>query len=151
MRHTRTRRTTSLAALMSVVLISLAVLTPHVNATAMPPRTVFAPWPDMRAAPDVELTARRDTYGRWYLDIEAEGFTFSDVCRTVSGPQTVGHAHIYLGEEKIAAAYAPRVWLGDLPPGRHRLRAVLRAQDHRALIGPDGQISGEIAVTVRVP
>ncbi|MEO1491729.1 MAG: hypothetical protein AAFV19_06210 [Pseudomonadota bacterium] len=144
-----TRSTTPMAALLCAVLIALALLTPHVNASAPPPSSVFVSWPKAMAVPEVEVSAQRDSHGRWYLDLQAEGFAFSELCQTVSGPQAIGHAHVYLGEEKIAAAYAPRVWLDDLPPGRHRIRVVLRSQDHRALVGPGGLIAGEAVVTVR--
>jgi hypothetical protein len=133
---------------MASVLVSLALLTPQVNAADAPPSAVFASWPDDRPAPQLQLTARQYANEGWYLELHAEGFAFSEVCQAVTGPQTIGHAHIYVGERKVAAAYVPRVSLGHLRPGRHIFRAVLRAQDHRALIGPDGLIASTIVIAV---
>lgn len=136
----RLNSTPLVAVLMVLALGALGVLAPHVNAAGGPPRSVFVAWPEEVPVPNPSISMRRTAGGGWVLDIKAEGFTFSDICQTVSGPQTSGHAHVYVGEQKIATAFAPRVWLDDLPAGTHEIRVVFRAQDHRALVGPDGMI-----------
>ena len=135
-------------AVMMVVLCMLAALAPMVNADAGPPASVFARWPEQRPVPLVHLTPARYPDGSWYVDLRADGFVFSAICQTVNGPQTIGHAHVYSGERKVAAAYTPRVDLGHLRPGRHSFRAVLRAQDHRALVGPKGLLAGTVVIDV---
>lgn len=130
------------------VLLVTALMASQVNSQSGPPRSVFVSWPADRKAPELVLTPGQYADGGWYLDLQAEGFAFSDLCQTVDGPQTVGHAHVYSGDRKIGAAYVPRADLGNLRPGRHRFRVVLRAQDHRALIGPAGMIDAEIVIVV---
>lgn len=127
---------------------TMALFASQMNSNAGPPSSVFVSWPQDRQVPELVLTKGRFTDGNWYIDLQAEGFIFSDFCQTVQGPQTIGHAHVYSGEQKIASAFSPRVELGALSPGQHRFRAVLRAQDHRALIGPEGMIAAEIVIEV---
>lgn len=133
---------------MACVLAALAVTAPQVNAAGKPPSQVFVEWPNGRPAPEVLLTPGQYANGGWYLDISAEGFVFTDLCQSVDGPQTIGHAHVYKGPQKIASAFHPRVTLGRLEPGTHSFSAMLRAQDHRALIGPEGLLRAEITITI---
>ncbi|MEM1297895.1 MAG: hypothetical protein AAGH68_01355 [Pseudomonadota bacterium] len=133
---------------MACVLATLAITAPHVNAAGQPPSQVFVEWPKGRPAPEVRLTAGQYAQGGWYIDISADGFVFTDLCQSVDGPQTIGHAHVYQGHEKIASAFHPRVSLGELGPGTHNFSAMLRAQDHRALIGPEGLLKAEITITI---
>jgi hypothetical protein len=129
-------------------LMGLAVIAPQVNAAGAPPSSVFVAWPEGQSAPELKLSAGRYPDGSWHLDLAASGFTFSDLCQAVEGPQTIGHAHVYDGAKKIASAFVPRVPLGHLAPGQHRFHVILRAQDHRALVGSDGLISAEILIIV---
>ncbi|MEL6997133.1 MAG: hypothetical protein AAFP68_02640 [Pseudomonadota bacterium] len=130
------------------VLFVTALMASQVNSKSGPPRSVFVAWPSEPSAPELVLTPGQYSAGTWFVDLRAEGFAFSELCQAVSGPQTIGHAHIYKGDTKVAAAYVPRAELGALSPGQHRFRAVLRAQDHRALIGPDGLITAQIVIHV---
>jgi hypothetical protein len=134
----------------SLVLIALiltvAIGVPTVNALSGPPRSVFVSWPEAMPVPTPTVTAKRQSDGRWIIEIAAEGFVFSDICKTVSGPQAIGHAHVYEGDVKIAAAYAPRQDIGTFAPGKHRISVVLRAQDHRVLVSSTGLISAEIVL-----
>ena len=131
-----------------LVLCSTAAVASQVNSQSGPPSSVFVAWPETSNAPVLELIPHQRRDGSWYLDLHAPGFAFSEICQRVTGPQAIGHAHLYSGDRKIAAAYIPRVELGHLRPGKHRFRAVLRAQDHRALIGPDGLIDAEVTIAM---
>lgn len=134
----------------SLVLIALiltvAIGVPTVNAWSGPPRSVFVPWPEAIPVPTPEMTAIRQPDGHWLIEITAAGFVFSDICKTVSGPQAIGHAHVYEGDVKIATAYTPRLDVGLFAPGKHHITVVLRAQDHRTLVGPSGLITAEIVL-----
>lgn len=136
------------AGILLVGLIALALAASQVNAAGGPPQSVFVAWPEDRPAPQLQVTPGQYADGSWYVELAAEGFVFSDLCQSVDGPQTIGHAHVYQGERKVAAAYQPRVSLGHLVPGRHAYRAVLRAQDHRALVGPEGLIATTVVIEV---
>lgn len=133
---------------MACVLATLVVAAPQVNAAGQPPSQIFVEWPKGRPAPEVRLTPGQYSQGGWYIDVSAEGFVFTDLCQAVDGPQTIGHAHVYQGDQKIASAFHPRISLGDLGPGTHVFSAILRAQDHRALIGPSGLLKAAVTITI---
>lgn len=132
----------------SAFLATLAAAAPHINAANEPPRSVFlrlpGETPDPRVA--VRLTPRED--GTWRLRIDTQGFTFTSLCVTEAAAVPVGHAHVIVNGVKVATAYHPVIDLGPLPPGRHDVTVVLRAQDHRALLGRQGLIRAEAVVEV---
>ena len=131
-----------------LVLGGLAAGAPIVNAVGGPPRSVFLQLPADVPEPQVSLSATRTTAGRWQLEIDAGAFRFTDLCLTEARPIPVGHAHIIHDGAKIASAFSPVVDLGMLPPGRHHLQAVLRGQDHRALVGRQGLIKADLVIVV---
>ncbi|MGB5556476.1 MAG: hypothetical protein WBN04_00520 [Paracoccaceae bacterium] len=136
------------AAIVSALLATLAAAAPLVNATGGPPRTVFLQLPADLPEPKVKLAIYPLPSGRWQLEIEVDGFRFTELCLTEAEAVPVGHAHIIRDGVKIASAYHPVIDLGHLPPGRHRIEAVLRGQDHRALLGHQGLIKSEVTVVV---
>jgi len=142
---TRIWNTGKMLVLLSLFL-TVALGIPKVNAISGPPSSVFAQWPEAKPVPTVKVSATRQTDGRWQVTINAAGFVFSDICTTVDEPQAVGHAHVYEGDTKIGAAYAPITQIGPFAPGKHRISVVLRAQDHRTLVGPSGIIKAEIVL-----
>lgn len=139
---------TAAAGLLAALLAALAVGAPLVNAGAGPPRAVFLQLPPDRDQPTIVLAARRLPSGRWRLTIETTGFRFTRLCVPDAEALPVGHAHVLLDGVRVASAYEPIVDLDALPPGRHVVSAVLRGQDHRALLGTHGLIKAEIVVEV---
>ena len=137
--------TSKLLTLISLFL-TVALGIPKVNAISGPPSSVFAQWPETKPVPVPKVSATRQLNGRWQVTINAAGFVFSDICTTVEEPEAVGHAHVYKGDTKIAAAYAPITEIGPFAPGTHRISVVLRAQDHRTLVGPSGIITAEFVL-----
>ncbi|KIT17191.1 hypothetical protein [Jannaschia aquimarina] len=131
------------------LLTSLAVAAPIYNAGGGAPRAVFLELPARLPEPEVALRADPLPSGRWRLTLAARHFRFTDICVLEAEAVPLGHAHIVHDGVKLAAAYAPIVDIGPLPPGRHRIEAVLRAQDHRAILGRGGLIKG--AVVIEVP
>lgn len=136
-------------AMMAGLLGSLAIGAPVYNAQHTAPRSVFLSLPAEIAEPSVTLSAERRASGRWVLRIDAVGFQFTQICLTEADPIPVGHAHIIVDGVKVASAYHPIIELGALPPGRHRVRAILRGQDHRALLGERGLIGAEVIIDVQ--
>jgi hypothetical protein len=120
------------------VLAALGGVASLINAGSGPPRTLFARLPAEGSAPGVKLDAEMNADGHWILEIETSGFRFTHLCTLAAEPVPIGHAHVYAGDRKLASAYLPVVDLGPLPPGSHEIRVVLRSQDHRVLVGPDG-------------
>ena len=130
------------------LLLAMLVIIPRLNAEAGPPGTVFVQLDPGRPDPRIEAAVTSLENGEQLLRLDVDGFTFSDICAVVETDEPIGHAHVYAGNRKIASAYEPIVSLGRLPKGKHTLRIILRAQDHRALVGSDGLIERHIRVVV---
>lgn len=130
------------------LLAGLALAAPSYNAQNVAPRSVFLTLPDTLPEPGVALMARQDTPGRWTLRVDASGFRFTALCLSEAEAIPVGHAHVIRNGVKVASAYHPIVDLGVLQPGRHVVTAVLRGQDHRALLGKSGLIHASIVIDV---
>jgi hypothetical protein len=124
----------------AVLFLGLAIIVPTLNAEPGPPKSLFAVLDPNLPAPKIKAEAVKTDGGEWILYLNVEHFAFSEICRTVDRSEPVGHAHVYQGDKKIAAAYEPILSLGRLSPGEHAFRIVLRAQDHRALVGRSGLI-----------
>ncbi|MEM9798603.1 MAG: hypothetical protein AAF919_19105 [Pseudomonadota bacterium] len=133
---------------LSGLLAGLAVAAPAVNAGDPAPRAVFLQLPDHLPEPSVTVRADPISGGRWRLTLTARDFGFTAICLSTAEPVPMGHAHIIHDGVKVAAAYGPIVDIGPLPPGRHVVEAVLRGQDHRALLGRDGLIKGQVVIVV---
>ncbi|MEM8949585.1 MAG: hypothetical protein AAGA21_13650 [Pseudomonadota bacterium] len=138
---------TTSAPVLTLLIAMLAVI-PWLNAEAGPPASVFVMLDPKTPDPRIEADVTSLPTGEQLLRLDVDGFTFSKICAAVETNEPIGHAHIYAGKQKIAAAYEPIVSLGKLPKGEHSLRIMLRAQDHRALVGSEGLIEREITVVV---
>ncbi|UWQ79661.1 hypothetical protein K3725_01220 [Leisingera sp. S132] len=115
------------------------------------PRAVFLEVGQHEPLPGLQLRTEQAAGGEWLLHIDAIHFTFSDVCLVQASGTHTGHAHVYQGGEKVGTAFTPVFSLGRLEPGQHEFSVMLRAQDHRALIGPYGLIAARVKVTVPGP
>ncbi|MEX0310532.1 MAG: hypothetical protein AB3N17_09820 [Tateyamaria sp.] len=132
----------------ALVLGTLVIAAPIVNAKGRPPRTVFLILPDTIAPPTVTVRADATGDGRYRLHLETAGFEFTDICVNEADPIAVGHAHVHVNGIKVASAYVPVIDIGPLEPGTHRIDVVLRGQDHRPIIGRDGLVQGVIELVV---
>lgn len=130
------------------LLLAISLTLPGMNADAGPPPAVFVKLDPAKPDPMIEAEAIAAEDGEWLLRMEIDGFAFSDICQVVRSGEPVGHAHVYAGDKKIASAYQPILSLGKLSPGRYVFDIVLRAQDHRALVGSQGLIKSVVEVTV---
>lgn len=130
------------------LLLGMLALVPMLNAKGGPPETVFVMLDPAKPDLEIEAEAIAAGDGEWLLQMNVDGFAFSEICAVVETGEPIGHAHVYEGDKKIAAAYQPIVSLGKLSPGEHAFRIMLRAQDHRALVGSSGLIEREIRVVV---
>lgn len=131
-----------------VTLVSLGIALPHVHAEEKPPHQIFAQLAAGTPDPVISVEARQNDRGGWVLDIAASNFNFTEICKTVADARPVGHAHVSTGDVKIASAFQPWFVLGKLEPGKHTFRIVLRAQDHRVLVGQKGMIAAEVTIDV---
>ena len=135
-------------AMVAGLLASLALGAPSYNAAHTAPRTVFLTLPADLPTPQVSITASQQASGTWILRIDTAAFQFTNLCVPDAEAMPIGHAHIIRDGVKIASAYQPIIDIGVLPPGQHRITAILRGQDHRALLGAEGLISSEIMIQV---
>lgn len=135
-------------AILAGLLAALSVAVPVLNAAAGPPRALFLRLPETLPEPELALEASEAQDGSWLLRIDARGFLFTALCVADAAALPVGHAHVILDGRKIASAFAPIVDLGALPPGVHLAQVVLRAQDHRALVGSHGLVQARIVISV---
>jgi len=135
-------------AVLAGLLAALSVTAPVLNGAAGPPRALFLRLPATLPDPELTLTASEAAEGSWQLRIEASGFRFTALCVTDAAAVPVGHAHVILADRKIASAFTPVVDLGVLPPGDHQVQVVLRAQDHRALVGSRGLVQARVVISV---
>ena len=106
-----------------------------------------ADYPD----PILKVWSERGDDGSWRLFLYTENFIIGDGRTSVIGDMPIGHAHVYLGEEKLLAAYTPIVDLGAFDPGVHRVSVVLKSTNHRTLLGANGPIEKEIVLNVPDP
>jgi len=132
----------------AALLATLAAAAPIINAAGGPPRSVFLRLPGDAPQPSVTMDLEPRGDGTWRLRIDAERFTFTDLCVSDADAVPVGHAHVIVNGAKVASAYGPILDIGPFPPGRHDVTVVLRGQDHRALLGNHGLIKAERAIAV---
>ena len=130
------------------LLAALSVAVPVVNAAAGPPRALFLRLPATLPEPELALVASESPDGSWQLRIDTRGFRFTALCVADAAAVPVGHAHVSVDGRKIPSAFVPVVDLGVLPPGNHRVQVVLRAQDHRALVGSRGLVQARVVISV---
>ncbi|MDG4862936.1 hypothetical protein P8605_32835 [Streptomyces sp. T-3] len=83
-------------------------------------------------APEVTLAVRPDSEDGWNLRLTVRNFRFTPDSVGGAALPGRGHAHLYLGDRKIARVYGTWFHLpGSLVPrGTHRLTARLYADDH---------------------
>jgi hypothetical protein len=139
------------SAFVAALLVGLAVAGAAHNKTADAPRSVFHRLPDHLPEPQMTISVQQLPSGIWRVSLDVSAFQFTDLCLFDAKALPIGHAHVIHNGVKIASAYQPLVDLGRLPPGRHRISAVLRGQDHRALLGKHGLIKAEVVIVIPSP
>lgn len=134
--------------MMGALLLVMVLAAPVVNSTGRPPRTVFLVLPGTAEAPRLALEVEASGGGRYLVRLEVAGFRFTDLCLSHAEAVPVGHAHVHVNGKKVASAFQPVVEIGPLPPGRHVIGAVLRGQDHRAIVSDGGLVQGDTEIVV---
>ena len=118
----------------ALLLTSLVIAGPIVNAKERPPRSVFLVLPQATTPPEVQIHSTALGGGRYLLMLHASEFVFTELCVADAEALPVGHAHVHVNGEKVASAYNPVIEIGPLEPGIHSIDVVLRGQDHRPII-----------------
>lgn len=134
--------------IIALLLATLVIAAPIVNAKGRPPRAVFLILPETVTPPEVSIEAEALGKGRYLLTLHASAFVFTDLCVTDADAIPVGHAHVHVNGEKVASAYAPIIEIGPLSPGQHKIDVVLRGQDHRPIFAQDALVQSRIQINV---
>lgn len=81
-------------------------------------------------APALTMTVTEDPMSGWNVSLVTEDFTFAPTQAGGLPIPNTGHAHLYVGDQKIARMYGPHYHIPDLPPGKHELIVTLSSNDH---------------------
>ena len=134
--------------IIALLLGSLVIAAPIVNAKGRPPRAVFLILPDAITPPTVNIEAEALGAGRYRLSLDTTEFMCTELCVPEAEAVPVGHAHVHVNGVKVASAYFPTIEIGPLAPGTHVIDVVLRGQDHRPIVGRDGLAQSVVNITV---
>ena len=100
----------------------------HDHAPSLPALSIPA-GPD---APWLAATLTPDTVGGWNLRLDLRNFRFAPENVGRANVAGEGHAHVYVGGEKLARLYGPWLHIPVLPEGAP-VEVTLNANDHGAL------------------
>ncbi|MEL7090894.1 MAG: hypothetical protein AAFN94_04080 [Pseudomonadota bacterium] len=81
-------------------------------------------------APGLTMVVEKDPTGGWNLTLTPENFTFTPEAVNQANTPNTGHAHLYVGGQKLARIYGVHFHMPDLPPGQHELVVALSTNDH---------------------
>lgn len=81
-------------------------------------------------APQIEMDVVKDPTGGWSIALRTANFTFTPGAVNKENTPNTGHAHLYVGDQKMARLYGPYFHMPDLAPGQHEIRVVLSSNDH---------------------
>ncbi len=130
----------------ATVLCAASLAYPQLYGEDILPPNVFLRLAPHIPTPVLQVTAER-THSGWVLLLDTENWTFSDLCAQEKKGQLVGHAHIYLNDQKIGTTYLPIFYLDHLPKGEHTISVSLRATDHRIIVTNSGTILAHTTIT----
>lgn len=97
-------------------------------------------------APRVALSIKRDPKSGWNLLLETENFTFAPDEVGEGNNEHIGHAHLYLDDQKIARIYGNWHYLPELPSGEHVLRVTLNTNEHFDICVDGHVVSDELLI-----
>lgn len=81
-------------------------------------------------APALSMTVAKDPMSGWNVTLETENFTFAPTLAGGPPMPNTGHAHLYIGDQKVARLYGPHFHLPDLALGQHAITVTLSSNDH---------------------
>lgn len=96
----------------------------------------------------VSVAAEPDANGGVNVQITTEGWRWASERAGGENATPGGHAHIYVGDERIAHIYEPRYYLEGLSPGMHRIRVTLNYDNHIDLTYNGKTIESTTMVTI---
>lgn len=81
-------------------------------------------------APEVAMEVLKDPTGGWNITLATQNFTFTPEAANQDNTPNTGHAHLYVGDQKIARLYGPYFHMPDLATGQHEITVTLSSNDH---------------------
>ena len=103
---------------------------------------------ELDAPVSVSVAAEPDANGGVNVRITTQGWRWTSEKAGGETAKEGGHAHIYVGDEKIAHVYEPRYYLEGLAPGVHRIRVTLNYDNHTDLTYNGKTIESTTTVTI---
>lgn len=105
---------------------------------------------DLENPPTLNLVGHIDQVSGINIELQVENFTFSGASVNMRHEDGVGHAHVYLDDEKLARVYSNWYHIDGklLTPGPHTLRAELNSNEHSPLLLGGELIEDSIEVTI---
>ena len=103
---------------------------------------------ELDAPVSVSVAAEPDANGGVNVRITTQGWHWTSEKTGGEAAKEGGHAHIYVGDEKIAHVYEPRYYLEGLAPGVHRIRVTLNYDNHTDLTYNGKTIESTTTVTI---
>ena len=85
-------------------------------------------------APEIAMTVTKDPMGGWNIALAVENFTFTPGAVNGENAPNTGHAHLYVGGQKVARLYSAHFHLPDLPLGQHEITVALNSYDHSVYV-----------------
>ncbi len=103
---------------------------------------------ELDAPVSVSVAAEPDANGGVNVQITTQGWRWTSEKAGGETAKEGGHAHIYVGDEKMAHVYEPRYYLEGLAPGVHRIRVTLNYDNHTDLTYNGKTIESTTTVTI---
>lgn len=81
-------------------------------------------------SPEVSFEILEDEHSGWNLHLDTQNFRFSPADEAEEYDEVLGHAHLYVNQEKVARLYGPWYHMKELPRGKHEIKVTLTSGSH---------------------
>jgi hypothetical protein len=100
-------------------------------------------------APSLTVTAEPKSADRstWLLTLTPQNFRFIPMTKNIPSSVNEGHAHLYLNGKKLGRIHTTTYELKNVPPGTHRVRAVLSTNGHEEILSKGQPVAGTVTIT----
>ncbi len=134
------RAVTALAAVLSLAAIPALADTDH---GSMPMTTHPA-----KKGMSVRVKVSKDRMMGWNLQVRTRAFRWAPGHASSAHRTGEGHAHLFVDGKKVTRLYGPWFFLGELSPGRHKVKVTLNGNDHGDYVRAGKPIAAAVVVTV---
>ncbi len=96
----------------------------------------------------VRVKASKDRMMGWNLQVRTRAFRWAPGRASSAHRAGEGHAHLFVDGKKVTRLYGPWFFLGELSPGRHKVKVTLNGNDHSDYVRAGKPIAATAVVTV---